>query len=252
MTSIALRAGNAVPAGGPKWADEVRIDMARLALRRLLVEFENRQTTHPPSLAGPVYAKIDSRAAQCPRREDPTKRGRPSSWGGVILDGKASPPRAGSPGGRRVCRAGRIARSMAGCRALGGPRKEIWIVRHGWHTRIAVRRVDVDPAIWPESRDFGNVAYLEVGWGDRDFYPKALPSIWETLDPVIRARHACVHWNSRGRRVPYAAWRGTREERPSRPSSAITSCSALVMRAAVSVPAAGSGCQDGSDRRRRR
>jgi uncharacterized protein (TIGR02117 family) len=76
---------------------------------------------------------------------------------------------------------------------LSGPLKEIWVVRHGWHTRVAVRRADVDPSIWPESRDFGDVAYLEVGWGDRDFYPKSNPSIWDTVDPVIRATPAVLH-----------------------------------------------------------
>jgi uncharacterized protein (TIGR02117 family) len=71
--------------------------------------------------------------------------------------------------------------------------KEIRVVRHGWHTRVAIRRADVDPSIWPESRDLGDVAYLEVGWGDRDFYPKSHPSIWDTIDPVTRATPAAIH-----------------------------------------------------------
>jgi uncharacterized protein (TIGR02117 family) len=77
--------------------------------------------------------------------------------------------------------------------AIGPLPKEIWVVRHGWHTRVAVRRADVDSSIWPESRDLGDVAYLEVGWGDRDFYPKSHPSIWDTIDPVIRATPAALH-----------------------------------------------------------
>src|ERR671937_3028115 len=77
--------------------------------------------------------------------------------------------------------------------ALGRSWKEIWAVRHGWHTRVAIRRADVDRSIWSESRDLGNVAYLEVGWGDRDFYPKSHPSIWDTIDPVIRATPAALH-----------------------------------------------------------
>jgi hypothetical protein len=76
---------------------------------------------------------------------------------------------------------------------LCGPLKEIWVVRHGWHTRVTVRRTDVDPSIWPESRDFGDVAYLEVGWGIVIFYPKSNPSIWDTIDPLIRATPAALH-----------------------------------------------------------
>ena len=42
--------------------------------------------------------------------------------------------------------------------------KNVWVIRHGWHTRVAVALADVDPSVWPESRDLGDVGYLEVGW----------------------------------------------------------------------------------------
>lgn len=76
---------------------------------------------------------------------------------------------------------------------VDAPRKDVWIVSHGWHTRVAVRGADVDPAIWPESRDFGDPAYLEVGWGDRDFYSRPEPSLWDAIEPVIRATPAALH-----------------------------------------------------------
>jgi uncharacterized protein (TIGR02117 family) len=74
-----------------------------------------------------------------------------------------------------------------------GPPRDVWVVRHGWHTRIAVRRADVDPSVWPESLDIGETAYIEVGWGDRDFYPDPNPSVWDAIDPVIRATPAALH-----------------------------------------------------------
>ena len=45
------------------------------------------------------------------------------------------------------------------------------LVSHGWHVGLAVRRADVSPALWPESAALGPVRYLEVGWGDADYYP---------------------------------------------------------------------------------
>jgi uncharacterized protein (TIGR02117 family) len=51
--------------------------------------------------------------------------------------------------------------------------KAVWLVSHGWHVGLAMRRADVSTAIWPESAEFGDVRYLEVGWGDSDFYPLA-------------------------------------------------------------------------------
>jgi uncharacterized protein (TIGR02117 family) len=46
----------------------------------------------------------------------------------------------------------------------------VYVVSHGWHTGIVVRSRDIPTGIWPESGDFPQAHYLEVGWGDRDFY----------------------------------------------------------------------------------
>jgi uncharacterized protein (TIGR02117 family) len=71
--------------------------------------------------------------------------------------------------------------------------KDVWVIRHGWHTRVAVARADVDPSVWPESRELGDVTYLEVGWGDRDFYRKPAPSVWDALDPIVRPTPSALH-----------------------------------------------------------
>jgi uncharacterized protein (TIGR02117 family) len=71
--------------------------------------------------------------------------------------------------------------------------KDVWIAGHGWHTRLVVARADVDPSIWPESGDLGDVAFLEVGWGDRDFYPEPDPSVWDAVDPIVRCTPAALH-----------------------------------------------------------
>jgi uncharacterized protein (TIGR02117 family) len=43
-------------------------------------------------------------------------------------------------------------------------------VNHGWHTGIVVRRRDVPSDLWPQLRDFPGEEFIEVGWGERDFY----------------------------------------------------------------------------------
>jgi uncharacterized protein (TIGR02117 family) len=46
----------------------------------------------------------------------------------------------------------------------------VWVVDHGWHTGLVVRAADLPGDLWPERADFPNVRFLEVAWGDRDFY----------------------------------------------------------------------------------
>jgi uncharacterized protein (TIGR02117 family) len=74
-----------------------------------------------------------------------------------------------------------------------GPVRDVCVVRHGWHTRVAMRVADVDPGRWPESRAIGDGVYVEVGWGDRDFYTTPHPSALDAVDPVIRATPAALH-----------------------------------------------------------
>ena len=47
----------------------------------------------------------------------------------------------------------------------------VHVVRHGWHSGIVVRAADVPEHAWPARREFADAEYLEVGWGDRAYYP---------------------------------------------------------------------------------
>ena len=51
-----------------------------------------------------------------------------------------------------------------------GPVLAVYLVAHDKHSGIAVRHADIPAGLWPESRDFPRAEYLEVGWGDRDYY----------------------------------------------------------------------------------
>ncbi|HJW82214.1 MAG TPA: hypothetical protein VJ396_08210, partial [Acidiferrobacterales bacterium] len=39
----------------------------------------------------------------------------------------------------------------------GAARKPVYLVSHGWHAGIVVRRADLPAAVWPESEDFSGV-----------------------------------------------------------------------------------------------
>jgi uncharacterized protein (TIGR02117 family) len=69
----------------------------------------------------------------------------------------------------------------------------VWIVGHELHTGIVVARADVRATDWPEQEDFHGSTYLEVGWGDRDFYRTPTPGIALALKASFFSRGSVLH-----------------------------------------------------------
>jgi uncharacterized protein (TIGR02117 family) len=59
-----------------------------------------------------------------------------------------------------------------------GRTSAVYVVKHGWHAGIAVRRADVPDDRWPVLDDFPNAQYLEVGWGEVRYYPGRSRGVW--------------------------------------------------------------------------
>ncbi len=57
----------------------------------------------------------------------------------------------------------------------------VYVVQHGWHAGIAVRRADIPRGQWPVLDDFPNARYLEVGWGEARYYTGQSRGIWGVL-----------------------------------------------------------------------
>ncbi|MBI3028018.1 MAG: DUF2459 domain-containing protein [Candidatus Rokubacteria bacterium] len=90
----------------------------------------------------------------------------------------------------------------AGCagpiRGLYPPRPgeaavSVYVLSHGWHTGIAVRRADVPPGLWPEHGDFAGSEFVEVGWGDRDFYQAQEGTSGLALRAAVWSRASVLH-----------------------------------------------------------
>lgn len=54
----------------------------------------------------------------------------------------------------------------------------IYLIQHGWHAGIAVRRADLPDDAWPVLDTFPDATYLEVGWGEARYYPDRARGIW--------------------------------------------------------------------------
>ena len=75
----------------------------------------------------------------------------------------------------------------------GEPVHPVWVVDHGWHTGLVVRADDVPPGFWPERADFPGARYLEVAWGDRDFYAAPRGTFVLALRAAFASRGSVVH-----------------------------------------------------------
>ena len=75
----------------------------------------------------------------------------------------------------------------------GKPRKSVYVVSHGWHTGLVVRRETVPEGIWPERSDFVDSEYVEVGWGDRDFYQAREATSGVALKAVFWSTSSVLH-----------------------------------------------------------
>jgi uncharacterized protein (TIGR02117 family) len=73
------------------------------------------------------------------------------------------------------------------------PGRPVWVVRHQWHTGLAMRRADVPASLWPERDDFPDALYLEVGWGDRDFYRAPRGTLWLGLKAALWPTDSALH-----------------------------------------------------------
>ena len=69
----------------------------------------------------------------------------------------------------------------------------VYLVNHGWHVGIAMERQEVSPAIWLESAEFGGFRYVEVGWGDADYYPADRGTIGLALKAAFSSKGSVLH-----------------------------------------------------------
>lgn len=73
------------------------------------------------------------------------------------------------------------------------PLKMVWVVGHGWHVGLALRREDVSAEAWPEAADVGRVRFLEVGWGDGEFYPAPRGTSGMAIRAAFFSRSSVLH-----------------------------------------------------------
>lgn len=69
----------------------------------------------------------------------------------------------------------------------------IYLVNHGWHAGIVVLRADISESIWPATVGFPDAQYLEIGWGDRDYYQTSDPHLGLILKAALLPTASVLH-----------------------------------------------------------
>ena len=69
----------------------------------------------------------------------------------------------------------------------------IYLVSHGWHAGIVLLRADISASNWPVTVGFSDAQYLEIGWGDRDYYQATDPHFGLTLKAGLLPTASVLH-----------------------------------------------------------
>ncbi len=69
--------------------------------------------------------------------------------------------------------------------SLSSDNKKIYVVKHTWHTGIIFSRNEANVYLHALADEFLNASYLEVGWGDMDFYTADRGNIFLALKAVL-------------------------------------------------------------------
>jgi len=71
--------------------------------------------------------------------------------------------------------------------------RTVLAVNIGWHVGLAFEAADLDPAVFPETADFPDARWIEVGWGDAAFYRDPDPGIGTILAAALVPTPAVLH-----------------------------------------------------------
>ncbi len=75
----------------------------------------------------------------------------------------------------------------------GEPSASIYVIGQGWHVGLAIRVADIPRGLVPESADFPAADYLQLGWGDWDYYQAGDPGLWLTLKAGLWPTASVLH-----------------------------------------------------------
>ena len=69
----------------------------------------------------------------------------------------------------------------------------VYIVEHGWHTGLVLATADLDAPDLPYFATLKQRRYVEVGWGDAEFFQADDPGLLMAADAMLTPGPAVLH-----------------------------------------------------------
>jgi len=69
----------------------------------------------------------------------------------------------------------------------------IYVASISWHTGIIVPGYSIPDSIWPAQHNFSKFDYLEISWGDRDFYQNQKFNLWFAFKAALWPTATVLH-----------------------------------------------------------
>jgi uncharacterized protein (TIGR02117 family) len=82
---------------------------------------------------------------------------------------------------------------QVGSHVAGENAKRVYVVHNNWHAALVLRKADLSHDLIPEQDHFPEAEYLEIGWGDRDYFPAIEESVGLALRAAFRSRGSVLH-----------------------------------------------------------
>lgn len=69
----------------------------------------------------------------------------------------------------------------------------VYILKHEWHVGIIFKRSETVDLLTALNNDFQNAKYIEIGWGDKDFYMAENETVWLVVKAALWPTASVLH-----------------------------------------------------------
>ncbi|MCH8486810.1 MAG: DUF2459 domain-containing protein [Candidatus Cyclonatronum sp.] len=78
--------------------------------------------------------------------------------------------------------------------AADAEKVEVQMVRHGWHVGLILPVDEIFEEVMPAGLHLSaSHRYIEIGWGDRDYYMDPSPGLWTTIKGGLFPTRSVIH-----------------------------------------------------------